>query len=409
MAAILDCGHPFLTLMKVFAAAQLLLSVVAAAQTVPPSPAQRAIGMAQEQIAKEPKLADGYNSLAKALVRRGRETGDSDFYRQAERAAEDSFRVAPDNFEGYKTRVAILLGKRDDAAALELATKLHKQIPDDVQVWGMISEACLELGDYDQAEDAAQWMLRLRRGNLPGMTRGALLRVVYGDTEGALDWLTSVFKLTNATEVEERAWLLTHIARIRLETGKLELADQLLTQALRIFPEYYFTLDALAETRSAEDNYGQAVDLLRRAQKAAPHPRRLFDMARALKQAGNAAEAERTFAEFERQALTITEQPDNANRELIYYYADYAHKPAEAVRVGRKEIARRHDIRTLDAYAWALYSAGQYAEAHQEMDKALKPGIRDARMFEHAARIAEKLKDQTAAAKFERQARELRP
>jgi tetratricopeptide (TPR) repeat protein len=395
--------------MKVFAAAQLLLSVVAAAQTVPLSPAQRAVSMAREQIAQEPKSAEGYNSLAKALVRRGRETGDPDFYRQAGRAVEDSFRASPDNFEGHKARVAILLARREDSAALDLAKKLHNQSPDDVQVWGMISDACLELGDYDQAENAAQWMLRLRRGNLPGMTRGAFLRIAFGDTEGALDWLTSVFKLTNATEVEERAWLLTHIARIRLETGKLELADQLLTKALQIFPEYYFTLDALAETRSAEGKYSEAVDLLRRAQKAAPHPRRLFALAGALKQAGNADEADRTFAAFEREALAIADKPDNADRELIFYYADYAHKPADAIRVGNKEIARRRDIRTLDAYGWALYSAGQYAEARAELDKALKPGIRDARLFEHAARIAGKLNDQTAAAKFERQARELRP
>src|SRR5271155_4700307 len=114
VAAILVRGHPFLTRMKVFAAAPFLLSVVAAAQTVPPSPAQRAVFMAQEQISKEPKSAEGYNSLAKALVRRGRETGDPDFYSQAERAVENSFRAEPNNFEGYKARVAILLARRDD-------------------------------------------------------------------------------------------------------------------------------------------------------------------------------------------------------------------------------------------------------------------------------------------------------
>src|ERR1700724_2425200 len=141
--------------MKVFAAAQLLLSVVATAQIVPPSPAQRAIAMAREQISKEPKSADGYNALAKGLVRRGRETGDPDFYRQAERAADDSLRVAPDNFEGHKARVVILLAKREDSAALELATRLNKQTPDDVQGWGMIADASLDLGDYGEAEKAA--------------------------------------------------------------------------------------------------------------------------------------------------------------------------------------------------------------------------------------------------------------
>jgi len=388
--------------MKSPAAVLFLFAMAAAAQAPTLSPAQRAILAAEEQIKKGPQQSQGYNDLAKALVRRARETGHPTYYQQAARAVQDSLKVEPDNFEGYKARVMVLLGEREDAAALDLARKLNQQVPDDVQVRGLIADVCRELGDYPQAEEQTQWMLKLRRGNIPGMVRGAFLRIVFGDAEGALDWLTSAFKLTSPTETEERAWLLTHIARVRLQTGKLELADQLLGQALEIFPDYYFTLDALAETRSALGKYAEAADLLRRVQKAAPHPRRLFSLAVALKQDG-------AFAEFERQARAIADKPDNANRELIFYYADYAHKPAEALRVARAEIARRQDIPTLDAYAWALYSNGQYAEARVELDKALKIGIRDATLFGHAAAIAEKLKDQTAATNYQKQARELRP
>ena len=395
--------------MKAPVAILFLLAMAAAAQAATPSPAQTAVRAAEEQIKKDPKQSQGYNDLAKALVRRGRESGDPDYYRQAARAVEDSLKVEPDNFEGYKARVMVLLGRREYAAALELARKLNQRIPDDVQVRGLVADACRELGDYPQAEEQTQWMLRLRRGNLPGMIRGAFLRIDFGDAEGALDWLTSAFKLTNPTETEERAWLLTHIARVRLQTGKLELADRLLGQALEIFPDYYFTLDALAETRSALGKYAEAADFLRRAQKAAPHARRLFPLAVALRQAGAAAEAERTFAEFERQARAIADKPDNANRELIFYYADYAHQPPEALRVARTEIARRQDIPALDAYAWALYSSGQYQQARVELDKALKVGIRDAALFGHAAAIAEKLSDRTAAANYQKQVRELRP
>jgi tetratricopeptide (TPR) repeat protein len=379
-----------------------LFAMVAVAQAPTPSPAQRAILAAEEQIKKDPKQSLGYNDLAKALVRRGRETGHPDYYQQAARAVQDSLKVEPDNLEGYKARAMVLLAEREDAAALELARKLNRRIPDDVQVRGLIADACRELGDYPQAEEQTQWMLKLRRGNIPGMVRGAFLRIAFGDPEGALDWLTSAFKLTNPTETEERAWLLTHIGRLRLQTGKLELADQLLGQALEIFPDYYFTLDALAETRSALGKHAESADLLRRAQKAAPHPRRLFALAVALKQ-------DAAFAEFERQARSIADKPDNANRELIFYYTDYVHKPAEALSVARSDIARRQDIATLDAYAWALYSNGKYADARVELDKALKIGIRDATLFGHAAAIAEKLKDQTAAAAYRKQARELRP
>jgi tetratricopeptide (TPR) repeat protein len=394
--------------MKTFAAALLSLVLsVAAAETPALTPAQKAIAAARESIQKDPKQSQGYNDLARALVRRGRETADPDYYNQAERAVEDSLRVEPDNFEGYKTRVMVLLGRHEYAVALDLARKLNKLIPDDVQMYGFIADACMALGDYTEAEAKIQWMVNMRRTNIPAMIRGAFLRVAWGDVDGALDWLTQSFKLTSFTETEERAWLATHIARLRLQTGKLDVAEQLLNQALGLFPEYYFALDALADTRSAQGKFAEAADLLRRAQKLAPHPRRLFSLAVALKQAGS-PEADPAFAEFERGAREVSDRPDNANRELIYYYADYARKPAEALRVARAEIARRKDIPTLDAYSWALYSSGQYQEARAELDKALKVGIRDAGLFDHAAAISGKLKDQTAAERYERKARELR-
>jgi tetratricopeptide (TPR) repeat protein len=382
-------------------------ALAATAQT--PSPAQNAIAGAQERIKRDAKQAEPHSTLAKALVRRGRETGDPDYYKQAERAVQDSLRIEPDNFEALKARVMVLLGQKEYPAALELGKKLNQRIPDDVLMYGLIADASMALGDYKEAETSAQWMLDLRRGNVPGMIRGAALRRVFGEVDGALEWFTSSFKLTSPGETEERAWLLTQIARLRLETGKLDLAERLLRQALEIFPDYYFTLEALADVNSVGGKYAEAADLLRRANRARPHPAYLFSLAVALKQGGASTEADRTFAEFERQARQAADKPDNANRQLTLYYADYAGKPAEALRAAQAEIARRRDIPTLDAYAWALYSNGRYEEARAELDKALKIGIRDASLFEHAAAISEKLKDPTAAAKYQRQVRELRP
>src|SRR5437773_1054587 len=170
--------------MKSFVAA-LLLTIAAAAQTPPPSPAQEAIAAAQEQIKHDPAQSQGYNDLARALVRHGRETGDADYYRQAARAVEDSLRIEPDNFEGLKARVLVMLGRQDYAAALELARKLNKRIPDDVLLYGLIADACMALGDYAEAEAKAQWMINMRRGNVPAMIRGAFLRTIFGETEGA--------------------------------------------------------------------------------------------------------------------------------------------------------------------------------------------------------------------------------
>ena len=51
-------------------------------------------------------------------------------------------------------------------------------------VYGFLVDAYAELGDYAEAEKAAQWMLDLRPGNVPGLTRAAYLRELFGDLDG---------------------------------------------------------------------------------------------------------------------------------------------------------------------------------------------------------------------------------
>ena len=56
----------------------------------------------------------------------------------------------------------LLLGKHEFAAALEEAKKLNQRTPDDVMVYGFLTDANVELGNYADAENAANWMMNLR-------------------------------------------------------------------------------------------------------------------------------------------------------------------------------------------------------------------------------------------------------
>ena len=51
-------------------------------------------------------------------------------------------------------------------------------------VYGLLTDANVELGNYNDAETSAQWMLNLRPGNLPALIRAARLRELFGDAEG---------------------------------------------------------------------------------------------------------------------------------------------------------------------------------------------------------------------------------
>src|SRR5580704_9090001 len=371
------------------------------------SPAERSMAQARKLIEKNPKDFEAYNALALALSRRARETSDVKFYAQAEETLQKSFEVSPDNFDGQRIHVWLLLGKHEFAAALDAAKTLNQKMPDDVMLYGFLTDANVELGNYKDAETAAQWMLDLKPGNTPGLTRAAYLRELFGDMEGSLELMNIAYQSTPPNEVEDGAWIVTQMAHLNLAIGKIDEAEKLSQQALVMFPGYHYALGNLAKVRIQQKRYAEAVELLKQRYDAGPHAENLFDLAQALQLAGKTDEANLAFAQFEQKSLLETGRGDNSNHELIFYYADCAKQPEKALEVALREISRRHDVFTLDSYAWALYANGQYAEARKQIETALAVGVRDAKIFRHAGEIALKSGDRAAAEHFLRESAEL--
>src|SRR5712692_2634411 len=246
------------------------------------SPAERTMAQAKKLIEKNPKDFEAYNALALALSRRARETSDVIFYKQAEEALQKSFAISPDNFDGQRIHVWLLLGKHEFAAALDAAKKLNLKMPDDVMLYGFVTDANVELGNYKDAEAAAQWMLDLKPGNMPGLTRAAYLRELFGDIDGSLDLMNMAYQSTPPSEVEDGAWIVTQMAHLNLAIGQIDQAEKLAQQALVMFPGYHYALGNLAKVRIQQKRYDEAVELLRQRYQAAPHAENLFDLAQAL-------------------------------------------------------------------------------------------------------------------------------
>ncbi len=260
-------------------------------------------------------------------------------------------------------------------------------MPDDVLVYGFLADANAELGNYDEAEKAVQWMLNLRPGNVPALTRTAYLRELFGDLDGAFDAMRVAFDATSPLETEDRAWILTQLAHVRIAQGRIGDAGKLLDQALALFPAYHYALANLAKVRIEQRRYGEAVALFERRYHAAPHAENLYALAEALELAGRSEEAQRAFAEFEKRSRAEMMLADNSNHELVFYYANHAGRPGDALRVARMEFERRHDVYTLDAYAWALHVNGRDEEARAQMERALAVGVKSPEILAHAAQL----------------------
>jgi tetratricopeptide (TPR) repeat protein len=351
------------------------------------SPAELSIAAAQKILQTQPNRYQANNDLALALIRRARETGDKSYDDQARAAIANSLRIDPQNFEAQQARVALLLAEHNYRPALEEARALNHRMPDAVLIWAYMAEAQAALGDYKQAEEAAQWAMDLRPGNLQAYLTGATLREDWGDIDGAQEFLGKALQQTPPFETEETAWILTRMAKLVRRSGRNAEAESMLLSALKTFPDYYLSLEELAQVRLAQRRYSEAVELLGKRNRNFPSPLSELLAARAYADAVRPADAARMYAQFEHAALAQIAQPDNANLELIAYYAEHTHKPQEALRIARVEVANRHDAWALDAYAWALYANGQYAEAGRQIEKALAIGTRDAVLYYHAGTI----------------------
>jgi tetratricopeptide (TPR) repeat protein len=369
----------------------LFVAALAVAAAPAPTPAEVAMQKAQADIAKHPDHAPYYSALAMAYARRARETSDVQYYAKAEETLKQSFALAPDNYEGLKTQVWLQLGRHEFAKALETATKLNQKTPDDVIVYGYLADANTELGNYKDAVAAVQWMLDLRTGNIPGLTRAGYQRELHGNLPGALELMQMAYDSTPMAESEDRAWLLTQMAHLNFVSGDLSKAEMFATGALSVFPDYHYALGTLAQVRTAQKRYEDAVSLLQKRYNAAPHAENLYALGEAMELAGQKEESAKAFSEFERKSLAESTIADNSNHELIAYYVDHAHRPADALKIAEQELQRRKDVFTLDCYAWALAANGKYEEANAQIQKALQVGVKDPKIVAHAGIIARRL------------------
>ena len=364
------------------------------------TPAQKRIAAARQQLTTDPQKIEAWNELAIALLRRARETADPANLNEANEALLQGLKLNSTDFQLQRTQVALMLSRRQFSQAKELASALHHRIPDDVMTFGYLAEADMGLGDYPLAVTNAQWMMNMRPNNTPALLLGARLRVIYGDSHGAIEFLNRAAAQTSPVEVEEQAWIANQIASILIDSGQSEPAAQTLQQATQLFPNYPYTLENLARVRMAQNRAADAVLLLTEAAALDHDPHVLYQLTTAQQAAGQAQQARTTLEGFEKLANDPERATDQSKLDLILTLSESQNAAPEALKLAQAQVQSHQDIWTLDAYAWALYANAKYQDADAAAQKAMATGIQSAQIFDHAGHIAQKLNRGEDAAKY---------
>ena len=367
------------------------------------TPADVRIRAGESKIKLAPDRPDGYNLLASAYMQKARETGDYGVNAKAMEALEQSFRVAPDNYDALKLHAKVLLTYHRFEEALAEAERAQKQNPEDHDVYGALVDANVELGRYDAAVEAAQRMVDLRP-DAAAYSRVAYLRELHGDTEGAVEAMSVALKASDPRDPEAVTWARVQFGHALASLGKRAEAEREYDTALRVLPGYGAALTSKADARAAAGDYDGAVEIYKQLDSHDAHLA-LGDLYARL---GRTEDAAREYAAFERAEHEAAAQ-ENDLGHLARFWADRGQNLDEASEIMRRERVRRADIYTCDTLAWVLYKKGDLAAARQSIDEALRLGTRDAKINYHAGMIYQALGDARRAARHLKLALETNP
>lgn len=351
------------------------------------------VAAAQKLIEKSPQTAKGYNLLAARYIRMARETGDFSINSNAETAVNRALEVEPENIDSKRIKASLLLTFHKFAEALEYGTKLQKENPRDAIVYGVLTDANVELGNYPEAIDAAQKMVDTRP-NMESYARVAAVRSLHGDADGAIEAMTTAARIADPKDREAQAWCYAHLGDEYFKIGKYAEAEKQYDTALKIFPDYHFGLAGKGRARAAAGDWENAVKFYTQAQNKVPTTATVIALGDVYAKTGDTTKAREQYdlAIFIEQKLGNLDQ-----RALALLWADQDMKIDEALAIAEKEHSSRKDVFTADIHAWCLYKKGNLQEARKISQEAMRLKTKNALFFYHAGMIEKGLGNTKAA------------
>lgn len=363
------------------------------------------IAAAQKVIEKLPDAPNGYSKLAVAYIRRARETGDFSLNANAQTAIDRALEIDPQNYDAQKLKASLLLTFHRFAEALEAGKKLQTVNPQDAFIYGVLTDANVELGNYKEAVEAVQKMVDTRP-NMESYARVAQVRSLHGDSIGAIEAFSLASRVADPQDKEAQSWCLVFLGYEYLKVGRFAEAEKQIDAALKILPDYHLALAAKGHARAAAGDYENAIKFFSQTQTRVPTTEVVIALGDVYTKTGNQDKAAEQYklAEFIEQKLGNLDQ-----RRLALLWADQNIKLDEALLIATREYAASKDVYTADIYAWCLYKKGNLSAAKTAITEAMRLKTKNALFLYHAGMIEKGLGNNKAAADYLQKALQLNP
>lgn len=312
--------------------------------------------------------------LAAIYMQEARITGEHPYYYNA---ALDVLNFVIENppkekilqYQALTSKASVLLSQHQFQEALEAGQAALKIETHDAQVYGVLCDANVELGNYEEAVKMGDKMISIKP-DLRSYARVSYLRELFGDYKGAI----AAMELAIAAGVpshENTAWARHTLANLYLEYGDLKNAKIELETCLAERPTYAFAIATLADIELEEGNIEVASQKIDEACALMPEFSFFVTKAKIQKAQGKEAAFDKTRQELLVMLKEDTESGHNMSLETANIYLELFSDTDKALTVVMDEYKKRPNNNEVNKLMGTVYFQKEdYKNAQDYFEKA---------------------------------------
>lgn len=343
----------------------------------------------QEQLVINPSNSNLLTKLGAAYIQKARESNDPEFYSLAESVLERAIKNEPDNFLAIAELGSVNLSKHNFKEALNLGQKALDINPYSAYTFGVIADAQVELGMYDEAIQSVQKMVDTRP-DLSSLSRVSYIRELKGDVQGAIDAMKSAVT-AGSPVAENTAWCRVQLGNLFYNKGDIQTAGKIFEFVVKDFPDYIHGYGSLAKIKMNKKEYTEAIELYQKALEKNSLPEYLISLGDAYTLTGDKEKAEEQYQKVKFIITMFKEKGVDTDLELALFNADHNRYLKESLKDAEESLENGNkSIKVYHTLAWTNYKLGDYDKAEKNIAEALQLGTKDPLMYFHAGKIYEK-------------------
>jgi tetratricopeptide (TPR) repeat protein len=360
----------------------------------------------QDTLRASPDDVRSLGLLGLAYQQRSRETADFSFLTKADGVLRRALRLDPRDALATSGLASLALTRHDFRRALALGRRARELAPFTARNLGIVGDALVELGRYDEAFAAFDRMAALEP-SLASYARIAYARELIGRPRDAIAALELALDAAGAPE--PLAWVHVELGKLHFRGGDLAPAAYHFRAALAAFPGYVYAFEALAHVEAARGRPERAIALARRAVESIPLPQFAATLGDLYRVAGRERLAREQYALVAATDRLLRANGVRTDLESVLFDVDHGLRLGAALDRARAARRDRPSIEGDDVLAWALARSGRCGEALRFSKRALRLGTRDAPKVFHRGMIERCLGREAEARRWFRRALEINP